>query len=175
MSVRGGHAATDVTLQGCYAGCVTRLLAFAIDVVAALSIFALAANVVEYVVSALLGHQVRLREVPFVAVLLLVSWFIVFFTYPVAQTGRTLGKALLGLRIVRADGAVLDAKRALVRTLVLPVSTALAGIGLAMVLVRRDRRALHDIVASSAVVYAWDARAARLRFLAGRQPSTDAS
>jgi len=32
--------------------------------------------------------------------------------------------------------------------------------------VQREHRALHDLIAGSAVIYAWDARAARLRFLA---------
>ena len=36
----------------------------------------------------------------------------------------------------------------------------------AIVLVQREHRALHDLIAGSAVIYAWDARAARLRFLA---------
>ena len=34
------------------------------------------------------------------------------------------------------------------------------------ILVQRERRALHDLIAGTAVVHAWDARAARLRFLA---------
>ena len=34
------------------------------------------------------------------------------------------------------------------------------------ILVQREHRALHDLIAGTAVVYAWDARAARLRFLA---------
>jgi len=42
------------------------------------------------------------------------------------------------------------------------------------ILFGRDRRALHDSIAGTAVVYAWDPRAARLRSLArdgrGRQP-----
>lgn len=40
------------------------------------------------------------------------------------------------------------------------------GLGFAGILVQREHRALHDLIAGSAVVYAWDARAARLRFLA---------
>jgi hypothetical protein len=32
--------------------------------------------------------------------------------------------------------------------------------------VNRERRALQDLIADTAVVYAWDARAARLRILA---------
>jgi hypothetical protein len=34
------------------------------------------------------------------------------------------------------------------------------------ILVQREHRALHDLIAGTAVIYAWDARAARLRFLA---------
>jgi hypothetical protein len=33
------------------------------------------------------------------------------------------------------------------------------------ILLGRDRRALHDVIAGTAVVYTWDARAARLGFL----------
>jgi len=44
---------------------------------------------------------------------------------------------------------------------------------LGAVLVQRERRALHDLIARTAVVYSWDARAARLRWLAraDRAPS----
>ena len=33
------------------------------------------------------------------------------------------------------------------------------------ILVGGRRRALHDVIAGTAVIYSWDARAARLRFL----------
>jgi uncharacterized RDD family membrane protein YckC len=168
-SERADAVAADSSLQGCYAGCVTRLVAFAIDVVVALSLFALAANVLEYIVSALVGHEERLRDLPVLAIVLLVLWFGFYLVYPLASTGRTAGMAVLGLRTVRADGAPLEPRRALLRTVAFPLSVALLGISLAMIVVRRDRRALHDLIASSAVVYAWDARAARLRFLAARQ------
>ena len=39
-----------------------------------------------------------------------------------------------------------------------------------LVLVRRDRRTIHDLLADTAVVYSWDARSARLRVLARRDP-----
>ena len=39
---------------------------------------------------------------------------------------------------------------------------------------QREHRALHDLIAGTAVVYAWDARAARLRFLA-REAGTGAA
>ena len=46
------------------------------------------------------------------------------------------------------------------------VATFLFGLGFLGILVQRERRALHALIAGTAVVYAWDARAARLRFLA---------
>jgi AcrR family transcriptional regulator len=49
---------------------------------------------------------------------------------------------------------------------VFPLSFLLFGLGFLGILVQREHRALHDLIAGSAVVYAWDARAARLRFLA---------
>ena len=59
----------------------------------------------------------------------------------------------------------------MVRTLAFPLSFLLLGLGLTGILFQRDRRALHDVIAGTAVVYAWDARAARLRFLDRRLPS----
>ena len=53
-------------------------------------------------------------------------------------------------------------------SLALPLSFLTLGIGFLLILLRRDRRALQDLVGGTAVVYAWDARAARLRFLASR-------
>jgi uncharacterized RDD family membrane protein YckC len=64
---------------------------------------------------------------------------------------------------------VLEPRRGIVRALVFPLSFLLCGLGFLGILVQREHRALHDLIAGTAVVYAWDARAARLRFLA-RQP-----
>ena len=76
--------------------------------------------------------------------------------------------AAFGVRAVRADGGDLGAWHAVLRVLALPLSFLLLGFGFVLIVLRRDRRALHDLIAGSAVVYAWDARAARLRFLARR-------
>jgi uncharacterized RDD family membrane protein YckC len=74
------------------------------------------------------------------------------------------------LRAVRADGRDLHTGRAVLRVLAFPLSFLLFGFGFLLILLKRDRRALHDLVAGTAVVYAWDARAAHLRFLA-RHPA----
>jgi uncharacterized RDD family membrane protein YckC len=52
-----------------------------------------------------------------------------------------------------------------VRTLALPLSFPFLGLGFAGILQGDRRRALHDAIAGTAVIYSWDARAARLRFL----------
>jgi uncharacterized RDD family membrane protein YckC len=74
--------------------------------------------------------------------------------------------AVLGIRVVHADGTVLDPKRAVLRALVFPLCFLLFGLGFLGILVQHEHRALHDLIAGTAVVYSWDARAARLRFLA---------
>ena len=56
-----------------------------------------------------------------------------------------------------------DARRAALRTLVFPLSFVVLGIGFLMGLVRRDRRELHDLIADTGVVYAWDADTAQVR------------
>ena len=158
----------DVSLQGHYAGIVTRLAAFGIDVLVAASLFTLGGNVVEYLLSSLLGKDVSLSDAPVVSVVALTAWLLVYFAYPIAVGGRTLGMALVGLEVVTKDGRPVDAGRAVLRTLCLPLSLILLGIGILMILVNRQRRALHDLIAGTAVVYSWNARAARLRFLAKR-------
>jgi uncharacterized RDD family membrane protein YckC len=158
----------DISLQGHYAGIVTRLAAFAIDVLLAMTLFALGGHVIEYVVSSLLGHEVLLSEHPIISAVLLALWLLAFFAYPIAVGGRTLGMSFLGLEVVTKLGGDVDTRHAVIRTIFLPVSLVLAGVGILIILINRDRRALHDLVAGTAVVYSWNARAARLRVLAKR-------
>ena len=97
---------------------------------------------------------------------LFVGWQFVYFGYSWAVAGRTFGMALLGIRVVQADGSVVGPRRGVVRALVFPLSFLFFGLGFLGILVQREHRALHDLIAGTAVIYAWDARAARLRFLA---------
>jgi uncharacterized RDD family membrane protein YckC len=161
----------DISLQGHYAGIVTRTAAFGIDVVVAMTLFTLGGAVLEYVSSSLVGRQVSLSNAPIISVIVLTLWLLIYFAYPIAVGGRTLGMAFVGLEVVTKEGRPVTGKGALLRTLFLPVGVVFLGIGIAMILLNRDRRALHDLVAGTAVVYSWNARAARLRFLAKR--STD--
>ena len=158
----------DVGMQGQYAGIVTRSGAFGIDLLVAMALYALGGRVVEFVLSSVLGEDVSLSNAPVVSAVALGVWLLVYFSYPIAVSGRTLGMALAGLQVVTKDGRDVNATRAVVRTIALPLSLIFLAVGILMILINRNRRALHDLIAGTAVVYSWNARAARLRFLAKR-------
>jgi uncharacterized RDD family membrane protein YckC len=164
VSVRASPA-NLVTYQAHYAGAVSRFAAYAIDLALTSGLFALALAAISYGVSIVTGHQVNWNRSNVVVAVIFVVWQFVYFAYSWALSGRTFGMAVLGIRVVRADGLALGAHRAVVRTLVFPLSFLLCGLGFLGILVQREHRALHDLIAGSAVIYAWDARAARLRFL----------
>lgn len=73
-----------------------------------------------------------------------------------ARTGRTPGKALMRLSVVAVDGRRggpgVGLKTAFVRFLAWNLSGALLGIGFLLVAFRKDRRALHDLLAGTRVV-----------------------
>ena len=155
-------------LEGHYAGIISRFVAFVIDIAVIALTFAIAGTVLEYVLTILMRHEMHLRDTRVVADVLLGVWAFVYFAVPQSMSGRTLGMGIVGLRSVRTDGSDLHARQAILRTLFLPLSFLLLGLGFALIVLRGDRRALHDVLGGSAVVYAWDARAARVRFLARR-------
>ena len=92
-------------------------------------------------------------------------WAFIYFAYSWAASGRTAGMALVGVRVVRDDGTDASARRAVVRTLAFPLSFLFLGLGFVGILLGDRRRTLHDVIAGTAVIYSWNTRAARLRFL----------
>lgn len=160
--------------QGHYAGAVTRLVAFAADVGISWGIFTLASAGLNFAVQLVTGTTFAVQQYPVAASVSLVVWEFVYFAYQWALSGKTVGMALFGIRVVATDGSPLQARQAVVRTLALPLSFLLMGLGFVGILLNRDRHALHDRLARTVVVYSWDARAARLRWLARQDPSTAA-
>ncbi len=142
-------------LLGTYAGAVSRLVGYAIDIGIVTASFAIGASIVEWLVSTVFPVELDLGDTPVAAGIALTVWAFFYFTYARATTGRTIGKALIGTRVVRADGSDLRAGRAALRVLVMPLSFLLLGIGLLLILLRKDRRALHDLIADTAEVYYW--------------------
>ncbi|OGL01145.1 MAG: hypothetical protein A3E31_13330 [Candidatus Rokubacteria bacterium RIFCSPHIGHO2_12_FULL_73_22] len=66
--------------------------------------------------------------------------------------GQTLGKMLVGVRVVADDGGPLTLGAAVLRYLGYFVSCATLGFGFLMAGLRADRRALHDLIAGTRVV-----------------------
>jgi uncharacterized RDD family membrane protein YckC len=157
--------------QGHYAGAVSRLAAFAADVGASWGLFTLGAAALAFTVQLVTGNNFSLTSHQIASLIAAVVWEFVYFAYQWALSGKTIGMALLGIRVVRTDGAPIGARQAVLRTLTFPLSFLFLGLGFVGILTSRDRHALHDRLAGTAVVYSWDARAARLRWLA-RQDAT---
>jgi uncharacterized RDD family membrane protein YckC len=65
--------------------------------------------------------------------------------------GQTLGKSLVGIRVVAVDGAPLTVGPAFLRYLAGFISLIPLGLGFLMAGLRRDKRALHDLIAGSRV------------------------
>jgi uncharacterized RDD family membrane protein YckC len=160
------QAARAVTAQGNYAGSVSRLAAYLIDLVVSTGLFSLALAAISYVVKIVSGQEVSWHRGDIGVTIVYVLWEFFYFGYSWAMSGRTLGMAVLGIKVVQADGQLIRPRQGVVRSLVFPLSFLLLGLGFLGILVQRERRALHDLIAGTAVVYSWDARAARLRFLA---------
>jgi uncharacterized RDD family membrane protein YckC len=152
--------------QGHFAGAVSRFLAYVTDVAVGTAVYTLAVAGVGFVVSVITSKSVTWSRANIVVEILYFAWMFVYFAYSWAASGKTLGMAALGVRVVSADGADATVRQAVIRTLAFPLSFLLLGLGFLGILVQNDRRALHDLIAGTAVVYSWDARAARLRFLA---------
>jgi uncharacterized RDD family membrane protein YckC len=160
------HAPDSVTWQGHYAGSVSRLLAFIIDAAVSAGLFSLGLAATSLVFQVVTGHSIHWTGANIAVAIIFAAWEFFYFGYSWAASGRTFGMAVLGVRVVGADGAALDPWRGVVRALVFPLSFVCLGLGFLGILVQREHRALHDLIVGSCVIYAWDARAARLRFLA---------
>jgi uncharacterized RDD family membrane protein YckC len=66
--------------------------------------------------------------------------------------GQTLGKMLVGVRVMGVDGSLLSFGAALLRFIGYFASLGTLGLGFIMAGLRRDKRALHDLLAGSRVV-----------------------
>lgn len=160
-------------VSGYYAGPVSRVLAFAGDIALATVSFTLGAAVLSWLLLTVLGVGLETtdRAGPWWALAIFV-WFFLYWFVSSAIAGRTPVMLLAGLTMVSRDGTPMRPRRALVRTLLLPISVTLFAVAALLLVVDRERRSLHDLVAGSAVVFDWGGRPAELptpisRWIAG--------
>jgi uncharacterized RDD family membrane protein YckC len=174
-----GDVAASANLRGRTAGFVSRLAALVTDIVI-ISILIRAAGWLLDDVRLATGIQIYIPELTDAAqaaspihltalgsLLISVIYFLFFWT----MGGQTPGKALLGLRVVTRSGGRLSFWRSLVRFFGYWLSSLLFGLGFLWASVDNYREGLHDKLAGTSVVYAWDARADQ-DFLAGRIESS---
>jgi len=77
---------------------------------------------------------------------------VAYFVLCHGTAGQTLGKRLLGARVLDESGAPIGYLRALGRSVATLVAALPFGVGLIMAGLRRDRRGLHDLLAGTRVV-----------------------
>jgi uncharacterized RDD family membrane protein YckC len=158
-------AAARESLQGHYAGFASRFAAFVVDVVVLTGIFELILAAINFTASIVTGNEIAFNRGNLWVVIAYLVWGFIYFAHFWGLNGRTAGAALFGLQVLAEDGGDVSGGRAIARTLAFPLSFLILGLGFLGILLDDQRRALHDIIARTVVVYSWDARAARLRFL----------
>jgi uncharacterized RDD family membrane protein YckC len=164
-------AAAQESLQGHYAGFASRFAAFVVDLVVLTGIFMLILAAINFAASIVTGKDIAFNRGNLWVVIAYLIWGFIYFAHFWGLNGRTAGGALFGLQVLTEDGDDVSGRRAIARTLAFPLSFLILGLGFLGILLDDQRRALHDVIARTVVVYSWDARAARLRFLSRDRPS----
>ncbi len=163
------------SLRGHPAGFVTRYVAFLLDVLVVAFVSFLFFTILQvtlefFGIDALMTLATQSRETARQTVVLggalrwlltIVGGFLTFGIYSIVAwllVGKTVGKALMGLRVLGQDGRRLTFGQALIRALSYYISGLALFIGFLWVLVDDRRQAWHDKLARTLVVYEWDAQ-----------------
>lgn len=160
------RARDAMRLQGHYAGPVSRLLAYAADTLLIGALYTAGLALLRFAVEAATPWTLDVEGAVFAIGAL--AWAGLYWGSSWVGFARSPGMSLLGLRIVRGDGAPLDRRHALLRLCAYPLGFLTLGLGFLGIVFGRTRQAIYDHLADTAVVYDWDAEAAKLRELATR-------
>jgi uncharacterized RDD family membrane protein YckC len=138
--------------DGLPAGFITRLVAMAIDL-ALLSVVITSVTVVGQFVGQSLGAGVwSLRLIALASAGFGVGLYIAYFVGLTVLGGQTLGKRIMGVRVLRTDGSRVRIKRSVIRYLGSWLSLPLFW-GYLLVLIDNRRQAFHDRLADTIVIY----------------------
>jgi uncharacterized RDD family membrane protein YckC len=155
------------SLEGHYAGPITRLLAATADGFIAFWVFNLLITLTVFFWDALTDGGLDAPEnVALAWGAGMAVWLVFYNGVCWSVWWKSPGMGLLGIRVVNRDGSDLTIRSAWLRALVYPLSVTIAAIGLIGIVIGRERRSLHDVVATTTVVYDWSARTARWHELA---------
>lgn len=150
-------------LQGARAGVVSRVIAAGLDLLVAFGAYIGLVAGVSLVWDLFFSSRIVIpRPSGFFTAGVAWAVLVVYWWVGWGSTGRSIGKQVMGLRVVRADGSPLRGGQALGRA----VLCASFYPGLALALFDRRNRALEDIVCRTVVVYDWIPESTRPRRLA---------
>ena len=165
------------SLRGHYAGFVTRTLAFLLDLLLVVASLTTAMLITQLLLNffglsdlarALFEPADATQTSPWVALarwlLVIVGSNLAFVTYVIFSwllVDKTIGQALLGLRVVRVDGSTLTIGPAIRRVLGMYIAILPLFLGFLWVLIDDRRQGWHDKIADTVVVYDWEARLGR--------------
>ena len=148
---------------GRYAGPVTRLIAFILDSLIVTTGFTVIVAGASFFLDLVAARRFDLAGRGVWFVVAFVVWAFLYLWLSIAVFGKTLGKTVMGVRVVGADGSIaLQSRQALIRAVTYPLSFSVLGLGLVGIVFGRERRAWHDHLARTTVVYDWGSRAARM-------------
>ena len=148
-------------MTGHYAGPLGRLTAALVDIATITGLLTLGYAILDTSLQAFLGSSLSQHSSALWSAVVVGLSTVLYHFVCTAVAGRTVGKGLVGLRVVLRDGSPLTVSRAFVRALAMPVS-AIGGLGYLPIVFHRAHRALHDLVAGTAVVTDWGERPAEL-------------
>jgi uncharacterized RDD family membrane protein YckC len=138
-----------------YAGIVTRAVAFAMDVAIVQTILFLIGVVVALIIGAFSNFNLDGDVETILGAA--TAWILAFGIYCTAfwsLTGQTPGMRALGIEVTDAEGARLRTRRSIVRLVGMALAAIPLFLGYLPILLRDDRRGLHDLMAGSVVSYA---------------------
>ncbi len=166
-------ATRNTALMGHYAGFITRAGALLMDIVIVIAAVTIINAVIALPFTFFLGVDVAtcMRESGrmsnldqlFCSAINLIWLLVALLTAPVyfifffAASGQTIGKYVMGVRVVRADGRPMTFLTGLVRYFGYWISLLPLGLGFFWVVVDNRRLGFHDHLAKTCVVYSWRA------------------
>jgi uncharacterized RDD family membrane protein YckC len=162
-----------INLKGYYAGVVSRLVGFIIDVLI-INIVLLFIGWFVSITLALLQNLsilgIDFNSLPYITTIvsiitdpIFISVFIFsviffYYTFFTIFSGHTPGKAILGLRIVSTKGNKISFIRSTIRFFAYIPTLISLGIGFFWIIIDDQRQAWHDTLSGTFVVYTWEAR-----------------
>jgi uncharacterized RDD family membrane protein YckC len=150
-------------VTGFYAGPLSRLGAFLIDVAIVWFSFVLTIAGITFIVDVFSrGETAQATELGPIGFAVIAIWAFLYMWASLTIAGRTLGMGIVGIRVVNRQGGPLSPRQALIRTVVFPFSFLIFGLGFLGIFISPERRTMHDAAAGSVVVYDWGDRPAEM-------------